>query len=160
MTLDLDPETVYGIREMASRSRATVFMVLFTAFNILLSRYSGQDDIVVGIPVAGRRHPDTLDLIGMFVSTLAVRSNPSWDKSFEAYLAEVREDLIESYENQDYPMERLVEKVCPTRDVSRNPLFDTCFVLQNMDVSLMSAENLQFTTRIIDTGTTKFDVTF
>ena len=157
--LDLDPETVSGIRDMASHSEATIFMVLFAAFNVVLSRYSGQDDIVVGIPVAGRRHPDTLDLIGMFVGTLAIRSNPGWDKSFADFLAEVRAVLIESYENQDYPVERLVEKVCPTRDLSRNPLFDTCFVLQNMDVSLMKAEGLSFTPGMIDTGTTKFDLT-
>jgi amino acid adenylation domain-containing protein len=71
----------------------------------------------------------------------------------------VRAVLIESYENQEYPVERLVEKVCPTRDLSRNPLFDTCFVLQNMDISLMKAENLYITPRAIDTGTTTFDLT-
>ena len=158
-SISLDPETVSGIKDMAAHSHATIFMVLYTAFHVLLSRYSGQDDIVVGIPVVGRRHPDTLDLIGMFVNTLAVRSNPAWDKTFAALLDEVRSDLIGAYENQDYPVERLVEKVCPTRDLSRNPLFDTCFVLQNMDISLMKADKLEFAPGIIDTGTTKFDLT-
>jgi non-ribosomal peptide synthetase component F len=134
-------------------------MLLFSAYNVLLSRYTGQEDIVVGTPVEGRRHDDLRPLIGMFVGTLAVRSRPAGDKPFDVFLEEVKHNLLEAYENQDYPFERLLEKTAVRREASRNPLFDTMFVLQNTDLSALSEAGFNAEFFEYDNNTAKFDMT-
>jgi amino acid adenylation domain-containing protein len=103
-------------------------MVLLSVFNILLSRLSNQEDIIVGTPVAGRRHADLEPIIGMFVNTLALRSHPIGEKTFRQFLSEVKTQTLEAFENQDYQFEELVEQVEVKRDAGRNPLFDVMFL--------------------------------
>lgn len=106
-------------------------MTLLAAYNILLSKHTGQEDIIVGSPIAGRPHSDLQDILGMFVNTLAMRNYPKGDSTFVEFLNEVRENALRAYDNQDYQFEELVEKLNLKRDMSRNPLFDTMFTMQN-----------------------------
>jgi non-ribosomal peptide synthetase component F len=102
-------------------------MVLLTLYNVLLSKVGRQEDIIVGIPVLGRSHPDLEQIIGMFVNTLALRNFPGRNKTFNEFFREVKERAIESFENQDYQLEDLLEKIVTKRNRGRNPLFDVMF---------------------------------
>ncbi|MFA7746287.1 condensation domain-containing protein, partial [Salinicoccus roseus] len=93
--------------------------------SILLAKYSGQGDIVVGTPIAGRPHADLEPIIGMFDNTLAIRTAPMAEKTFLDYITETKETMLKAFEHQEYPFEELVEKLGVKRDLSRNPLFDT-----------------------------------
>ncbi|MCY9599913.1 condensation domain-containing protein, partial [Paenibacillus chitinolyticus] len=126
----LGAERTTGLKRMALRTGATLYMVLLAAYSTLLSKYSGQEEVIVGTPVAGRPHAELERVMGMFVNTLALRTYPSADKPFEAYVREVKELALEAYAHQDYPFEELVEKLNVRRDMSRNPLFDTMFAWQ------------------------------
>ncbi|RFT61717.1 hypothetical protein D0U04_30075, partial [Bacillus clarus] len=124
-----------------------------------LAKYSGQEDIIVGTPIAGRTHADLEPIIGMFVNTLAIRNYPVRDKTFYMYVQEVKETMLNAYENQEYPFEELVQKVNVRRDKSRNPLFDTMFVLQNTEETELQIENLVFKPYARDHTIAKFDLT-
>jgi amino acid adenylation domain-containing protein len=128
---ELSSDETKGLRILASQQGVTLYMVLFTIFTVLLSRLSSQQDIVIGTPTAGRKHPDLVALIGMFLNTLALRNYPALDKTFQVFLQEVKERILQAFENQDYPFEQLVEDLDVTRDLSRNPLFDVMFILHN-----------------------------
>ena len=107
-------------------------MTLLAAFQSLLFRHSGQDDIVVGTPIANRRYRELEDLIGFFVNTLALRATLRWQTlTFTELLQRVREVTLGAYAHQDLPFEKLVEELQPERDLSRNPLFQVMFALQN-----------------------------
>ena len=121
-----------GLNRLALEHGTTLFMVLLSIFNILLSRLSGQEDIVVGVPVSGRRHADVEQVIGMFVNTLALRNRPLSGKRWPEFLLEVKEKTLLAFENQEYQFEDLVESVVVERDVSRHPLFEVMFALQNL----------------------------
>lgn len=120
------------LKDLASHNRGTPFMVILAAFQILLARYSQQDDIVVGIPVANRNHSDMESVIGLFVNTLAIRTNLPQNLTFETLFKSIREDLINSYSNQEFPFEKLVEELQPVRDQSRNPIFQVFLAFQNL----------------------------
>ncbi|HLM44194.1 MAG TPA: amino acid adenylation domain-containing protein, partial [Myxococcaceae bacterium] len=112
---------------------ATPFMVLLAAFQALLHRYSGQADIAVGTPIAGRIRSELEPLIGLFVNTLVVRSDLSGDPSFSSLVEQVRERSLEAYAHQELPFERLVDTLQLERDLSRNPIFQVLFSLQNVE---------------------------
>nr|WP_277344895.1 non-ribosomal peptide synthetase [Paenibacillus thiaminolyticus] len=148
------------VRQLALQTGTTLYMVLLAAYTTLLSKYSGQEDIIVGTPIAGRAHADLEPLVGMFVNTLAMRNAPSGEKTFQEYLQEVKEHTLSAYENQDYPFEELVSKLDVSRDMSRNPIFDTMFVLQNIEQSEVSLEGLTCKLYPNDHHIAKFDLTF
>ncbi len=127
-----EEETAY-LKELAREEDATMFMVLLALYVVLLSRVSGQDDIVVGTGLAGRGHADLQSIIGMFVNTLALRNYPAAHKTFRQFAGEVRERTLQAFENQDFLYEDLVEKVLQTRPQNRNPLFDTVFMMQALE---------------------------
>ena len=106
-------------------------MTLLAAFQVLLYRYTGQEDIVVGSPIANRRRPEIEGLIGFFVNTLVLRADLSGNPSFSELLSQVKETCVAADANQDLPFEKLVQELQPERDQSRNPLFQVMFVLQN-----------------------------
>ncbi|MFC2145875.1 amino acid adenylation domain-containing protein [Acidobacteriota bacterium] len=127
---ELNPGESGALFEMARSTNTTIFILLMAIYYVFLSKLSGQEDIVVGTPTAGRRHPDLQQIIGIFINTLALRGCPAGNKSFTAFLGEVKEKILTALENQDYPFEDLVEEAAVERDMSRNPLFDVMFALE------------------------------
>jgi len=120
---------------MAQKAGATLYALMLGIYYILLSTISGQEDIIIGTPVAGRRHADLQNIIGMFVNTLAIRNQPQKVKTVNEFLQEVKANTLNAFENQEYPFEELVDRLVTNRDTGRNPLVDVVFVFQNMDVS-------------------------
>ncbi len=122
-----------ALRKLARNEGVTLFMLLLAFYNMLLSRLSGQEDIIVGSPIAARRHVDLQKIIGMLVNTLTLRNYPVSGKTFRRFLGEIKDNTLSAFENQDYLFEDLVDQVTLEvhRDVSRNPVFDAMFVLQN-----------------------------
>nr|WP_231515113.1 non-ribosomal peptide synthetase [Paenibacillus sp. UNC217MF] len=156
----IDERKSEGLRQLASQTGTTLYMVLLAVYTTLLSKYSGQADIVVGTPIAGRSHTELEPILGMFVNTLAIRNAPVGEKTFREYLQGVKENTLSAYENQDYPFEDLVGKLDVPRDVSRNPIFDTMFVLQNTERRELSLEGLRFSSYPFEYNLAKFDLTF
>ncbi|MBP2654775.1 MAG: non-ribosomal peptide synthetase [Firmicutes bacterium] len=159
LSFTVGEELTGKLNDLAGQNSATMYMVLLAAYNVMLAKYSGQEDIVIGSPIAGRAHADLEGIIGMFVNTLAMRNFPEKDKSFRAFLEEVKENALSAYEHQDYQFEELVDKLDIPRDLSRNPLFDTMFVLQNMDTIALEFKGLRFSSCEIDSKIAKFDLT-
>ena len=122
---------MHGIKKCASEAGITEYMLLLSVFMILLKKYSRQDDIVVGTPIAGRTTEETEKMVGMFVNTIPMRGFPSDKKTVTEFLAEMKEKCLQSYENQDYPFEGMIELADLKRDVSRNPIFDVMFAMQD-----------------------------
>lgn len=127
----INDETGNRLRGLMKATGSTEYMIFLSTFMVVLSKYSRQDDIVVGSPISARVHKDTQDMLGMFVNTLAMRGRPEKDKSFEQFLLEMKDVCLKAYENQEYPFEELVEAVNVRRDLSRNPLFDVMLTYHN-----------------------------
>ena len=147
-----------GLRELSRREGATLFMVLLAAFKVLLRRYSGQEDIVVGSPIANRNRAEIEGLIGFFVNSLVMRTDCSGDPTFCELLGRVREATLEAYAHPDLPFEKLVEELEPERDLSRNPLFQVMFALQNAPRSELQLAALTVEPFRAGIQTTRFDL--
>ena len=130
-----------AVTALAQRFNATTFMTLLAAFTALLHRYTGQDDIVVGSPIAGRTRPETEPLIGFFVNTLVLRIAVPGDVTFAGLLTQVREVALDAYSHQDLPFEMLVDELQPERDLSRNPFFQVMFQLYSVTDAGPSSED-------------------
>ncbi|WP_329200686.1 MULTISPECIES: non-ribosomal peptide synthetase [unclassified Streptomyces] len=143
---------------VAREHGATLFMVLLAGFQSLLARYTGQHDIAVGSPIAGRDRTELEPLIGFFVNTLVLRTDLSGDPAFTALLGRVRETALQAYEHQDVPFDRLVEELRPERDLSRNPLFDVLFQLHPEQPDALPLEGVRVETVETANGTSKFDL--
>lgn len=135
-------ELLEKLKTLASKTNSTLYMVLFSAYNLLLSKYSGQEDIVTGTLITGRHLAGTEHIVGMFANTLAIRSNPRRDMTFRTFLEHTKGSILEAFDNQDLPYEELVEKLNLAGDMSRNPLFDTLFSLQSMFNTAEADQNL------------------
>jgi amino acid adenylation domain-containing protein len=147
------------LKALSRQEGVTLFMTLLAAFKILLHKYTNQDDLVVGTPTANRNRLEIEGLIGFFVNTLVLRTDLSDNPSFRELLHRVREVCLGAYAHQDVPFERLVEELHLTRDLSRNPLFQVMFVLQNASVQALELPGLSLSPIEIRTGTTHFDLT-
>ncbi|WP_243734992.1 non-ribosomal peptide synthetase [Paenibacillus turpanensis] len=156
----LSPELTSRIQQFNQEHGATLFMTLFSIYNLLLAKYSGNEDLIVGTPVAGRNHPDMERVVGMFVNTLAIRTQVSPSMTFTKLLEQVKRHVLDAFEHQDYPFDDLVEKLGVSRDTSRTPLFDTMFAVQNMEMPEMQTERLSFRPYTVESDTAKFDLTF
>ncbi|NTJ36653.1 AMP-binding protein, partial [Agrobacterium rhizogenes] len=139
----LSAERTRSLQALSRETGTTLFMVLLTAFQIVLGRWSGQQDIVVGTPIAGRTHRETENLIGFFVNMLALRTDLSGDPSFRDLLGRVREVALGAYAHQDLPFEKLVEELQPARDLSRQPIFQVLFALQNVPQEVLRLPELE-----------------
>lgn len=152
------PLSLHGaLRDLVRQEGGTLFMVLLAAFEALLSRYTGQDDITVGTPIANRNRAEVEGAIGCFFNVLALRTDLSGDPTFRELLRRVHRVAMGAYDRQDLPFERLVAELQPERDFSRNPIFQVLFALQN--VSPPEFHGLTVSPVEVPTGTSKFDLT-
>jgi amino acid adenylation domain-containing protein len=147
------------LKALSREEGATVFMVLLAAFQILLWRYSGQSDISVGTPIAGRNRSETEGLIGLFINTVVVRTRLSGGLSFREVLGRVRESSLDAYAHQEMPFEKLVEELRVERRLSQTPLFQVMFMMQNTPREELTLAGLKFEVMESDAGAAKFDLT-
>jgi malonyl CoA-acyl carrier protein transacylase len=154
----LSADLAVSVRRLAGEEHATPFMVLLAAFHSLLHRYTGENDIRVGTPVAGRTRIEAEPLIGFFVNTLVMRGDVSGEPSFRELLRRTRAIGLAAYANQDVPFDHLVEALRTKCDLSHTPLFQALFVLQNAPVGELTLPGLTITPIEVDRGTSKFDV--
>jgi non-ribosomal peptide synthetase component F len=155
----LDKAIHCQLNQLIRETGTTLFMVLLTAFNVLLYRYTSQEDIVIGTTVAGRGHPDLEGIMGLFIETLAIRNYPSGDKRFKEFLKEVRAQTLAAYENEAYPFRELIKKTVNTSDMSHNPLFNVMLIVQNVDMAELEVEGLTFTHSPYYSKVSKLDMT-
>lgn len=146
------------LKALSYREEVTLFMTLLAAWKTLLHRYSGQDDLAVGSPIANRNRPELEGLIGFFVNTLVLRTDLSGNPSFRELLGRVRQVCLAAYVHQDVPFEKLVEELRPERDLSRSPLFQVMFALQNAQIPTWELLGLTLTPFEVDSGTARFDL--
>ncbi|MCP5054121.1 MAG: non-ribosomal peptide synthetase, partial [bacterium] len=140
---EIGAETTLRLKEYAAAEDATFYMLMLAIYTVFLHKVSGEEDIVVGSPVAGRSHIDLETMMGMFVNTLPFRNRPTRDKPFRSFFREVRENALQVLANQDYTFEDLVKKVVDIPDHGRNPLFDVVLAVQNMDFPEIEAADLR-----------------
>lgn len=139
---DISSELTAALREYSRRQNATLYMTLLAAFQVVLARHSGQYDVSVGSPIANRSQQETERLIGFFANTLVMRSNVSENPSFNDFLAQVRRTTLDAYAHKDLPLDRILEQLQPERDLSRTPLFQVMFVLQNIPLAARQLDDL------------------
>ena len=155
----LSKELSDSIEELSRQEGLTLFMTLLAAFDTLLLRYSGQSDVVVGSPIANRNRSEIEGLIGFFTNTLALRTDLSGNPTFRELMARVRDVALDAFAHQDLPFERLVEEIQPDRDLSRTPLVQVMFALQNAPVSNLELTSLTLAPMKLTTGVATFDMT-
>jgi amino acid adenylation domain-containing protein len=148
-----------ALKALSQREGVTLFMTLLAAFQTLLQRYTGQDDIAVGSPIAGRTRAELEGLIGFFVNTLVLRTDLSGNPTFPELLGRVREVTLGAYAHQDLPFERLVEELQPERRLSHSPLFQVMLALQNAPRQTLDLPGLTVSRLEVDRGTAQFDLT-
>ena len=154
----VSPEAERGLRDLTQREGVTLAMALQTVFTILLRRYTGQDDIAVGSPIANRNRKEIEGLVGFFVNNLVLRTDVSGDPTGRELLRRVRKAALEAYDHQDLPFEQLVEELQPQRDPSRNPLFQVMFAVQNAAAADPSFAGLDVEFVSHEVRTTRFDL--
>ncbi|WP_459501588.1 amino acid adenylation domain-containing protein [Bacillus sp. C1] len=157
---ELSEELTKKVKEFNFDQGTTLFMTLFAIYNVVLYKYSGQEDIIVGSPVAGRTQSDLESIVGMFVNTIAIRNNPKETQTFQQFLANVKSNVLAAYEHADYPLEGLIDKLEIRRDLSRNPLFDTMFIMQNMEKSELQFSGLTIEPEKFEWENTKMDMSW
>lgn len=160
LSFDIDTELTTQLKQLALRTDTTMYMLLLTAYYTLLYRYSGQRDLVIGCPIAGRQHEQVDHMLGMFVNTLPLRMQLEGNMTFQDLLLKVRQRTLDGYANQDYPFDDLIEQLDLRRDLSRNPLFDTVLVMQNMPPAPSILPEVSFEARDYERSSTMFDIRF
>ncbi|MFZ5987121.1 MAG: condensation domain-containing protein, partial [Bacillota bacterium] len=148
-----------SLSNIASKTGATLYMILLAAYNVLLAKYTSQEDIIVGSPTAGRSREDLENIIGMFVNTIVMRSFPSSTKTYLEFLQETKQNALKAFENQDYQFEMLVDKLELNMNHSRNPLFDVFFAYENLDISEIKLGEAEFIPYEYKNRISKFDIT-
>ncbi|MCP4683645.1 MAG: AMP-binding protein, partial [Desulfobacterales bacterium] len=160
-SFEIGPELMSSLKDLTISEDTTLYMVLLSVLNVYLGKICNQDDIIIGAPIAGRNHPDIEGLIGFFVNTLALRTDISGDPSFSDVVERVKETCIDAYSNQDYPFDRLIDKLNLFRDTSRTPVFNVMFAMQDVsgvkDISQIG--DMSYNIVEIHQQTTKFDMT-
>jgi len=154
----LSPALCEAIDALSKREGCTLFMLLLAAFQVLLARYTGRDDLLIGSPIAGRTRAEIEELIGFFVNTLVLRADLSGKPSFRTLLKRIREVCLDAYEHQDVPFEQLVIEMQPEHDLSRHPLIQVLFSFQNISTPMLALPGLQCATQAIATQTAIFDL--
>ncbi len=158
LEFDLSEEETTRLKAMAESEGSTMFMLLLSFYTILLSKLSNQEDVVVGITVAGRHHVDLEHIIGMFVNTLPARNFPKGDLSYKDFLSALKAKILLCLENQFYPFEQLIEELRVERDTSRNPLFDVLFTYENFEEASLQIPNVTLTPYNVGYTVSQFDI--
>jgi bacitracin synthase 2 len=157
----ISPDIQIQLFEITKQHNTSMFMLLSAIVNVLLYRYSGQTDIVIGTPVSGRNHTDLENQVGIFINTLAVKNQINPDESFADFLKKFTEKTLASFEFQDYPFDQLVEDLAIERDTSRTPLFDVMVSIQNENNNQNNKiDGITFEGILIENQTSKFDLDF
>lgn len=164
LKFEYSSEKTAQLKELAVRSNTTPFMVILAAFNILLSKLSGLQDILVGTPIAGRNHPELKQIAGMFVNTVVLRNHPLPDISFNDFLQEVRQTVLKAFDHQELPFDDLIASLEGDRELNRNPVFDVFVSYESFDtrdyVTIESQhEDLTIIPQNFEHATSKFDLT-
>lgn len=154
----LQPDTVHALVKFCQQEDVTMFMTLLSAFSVLLHRYSGQLEIITGIPVANRNLHGIDDLVGVFINTIALRTSFNNNPSFRELLQQVKNRSLDAFAHQDLPFEKLVEELNPKRDLSRTPVFQAVFNLQNSPMPDLQISGLAITPLEIDRGVSQFEL--
>jgi amino acid adenylation domain-containing protein/FkbH-like protein len=157
--VSLSPALVQSLNELAGTTSATLFMTLLAGWYSLLYRYSGQEDILVGSPIANRTKPEVQGLIGLFMNMVVLRGDVSGQPTFRELLARVRDTTLAAYANQEYPFEKLVEQLKPDRDPSRTPFYQNILILQSAGTDEVTLPGVQVAWDDVHTGTAKTDLT-
>ncbi|MEE1281411.1 MAG: amino acid adenylation domain-containing protein, partial [Acutalibacteraceae bacterium] len=160
ISYNLGKELYESVNMLVNKTGATAYMIFLSSLMIMLSKYSRQEDIVIGSPISGRTHADTEKMLGMFVNTLAMRGRPEGDKKYSDFLEEIKTSCLKAYENQEYPFEELVEAVNVKRDISRNPLFDVMLTMQNNEQEDIKLGGVKIEDAWIKETISKFDMSF
>jgi len=155
----LSPDLSEGLRSLSQRAGGTLFITLLSGFALLLARYSGQQDLVIGSPVANRNRAEIEGLVGFFVNTLVLRADLSGDPSVSEFLGRMRDGCLDAYAHQDMPLERLVDELRPERDASRNPVFQVIFALQNTPQGGLELPGLKLRPVALEHGSAQVDLT-
>jgi len=155
---EIKEEELNNLENLCKKEEVTLFVLLISAFQFLLSKYANQDDINVGVPIANRTRSEVEELIGFFINTLVFRGNTSRDLTVTELLNETKRISYEAFTNQDIPFEMIVDELNLERDMSRSALFQAMFVLNNAPPTKMEIDGLEIEPLNTDTGTTKFDL--
>ncbi|MEJ2045588.1 MAG: condensation domain-containing protein, partial [Reinekea sp.] len=158
LSFTLDPSLTEALNALSRRHGSTLFMTLLSAWASLLSRLSGQDEVVIGTPVAGRTRTELEGLIGMFVNTLPLRIDLSAQPDTDTLLAQVKDTMISAQAHQDIPFEQIVEAVAPSRSLAHSPIFQVMFSLQNTPSATLRMADLALTPLARDSQTAQFDL--
>ncbi|WDF52837.1 amino acid adenylation domain-containing protein [Paenibacillus sp. KACC 21273] len=157
IVLNINKSLTEKLNNLAKGTNSTLFMVLLATYNVLLAKYTGQEDIIVGSIISGRQLTNTESVIGMFANTLALRNKPRGELAFSHLVNEIKVTTLEAFENQDFQFEEIIEKLNLQRDFSRNPVFDTSFVFQDSG-DFLNLENTSVTPYKIIQQNTKFEL--
>ncbi|AVH63935.1 non-ribosomal peptide synthetase [Nostoc sp. 'Peltigera membranacea cyanobiont' N6] len=158
--LQLSKSLSKALLGIGQQEGVTLFITLLAAFQVLLSRYTQQEDIAIGSPIANRNRSEIEGLIGFFVNSLVLRTDLSGNPTFRELLSRVKEVALEAYNHQDLPFEKLVEELHPERNLNQNPLFQVVFALQNAPMKALELPNLTLSPLPFETETTRFDLEF
>jgi surfactin family lipopeptide synthetase A len=159
VTFQLSLSLTQQLKRLGQQNGSTLFMTLLTAFAVLLSRYCGQPDIVIGSPIANRDRAEVENLLGFFVNNLVLRIQIQQNPSFQDLLAQVKKIALDAYDHQNLPFEKLVEALQPERNLSYHPLFQVMFILQNSPSGQLQMQNLKLSSFEIESSTTQLDLT-
>ncbi len=155
----LPPALVNELKQLSTRHRVTFFMTLMAGFYATLQRYSGQSDLVVGSPLAGRDSAETEEIVGFFINTVLMRADLSGDPTVKELLARIRDVSLEAFEHREMPYEKLVEELQPQRNLSFDPICQVYFALQNMPTAPLKLRGIRLSIEPVYTGTAKSDLT-
>ncbi|WP_025688023.1 non-ribosomal peptide synthetase [Paenibacillus zanthoxyli] len=155
----LDEELYGQVQAFCRQEQVTIFTFLFTVYKTLLFRYSAAEDLLVGTPVAGRSRTELEGLIGMFVNSVVIRSRPRGDLSFKEYLRQVHQEVMQAFNDQQVPFDRIVEGLNPSREQSYHPIFQTMFQMDNIPVPQMKVQDIRLSVIPLDTGFAQNDLT-
>ncbi len=159
---DFPQALLKDVKKVSRKTQSTLFMTLLAAFKVLLYRYSNQDDICVGIPIANRRQHEVESLVGFFVNTIALRSDLGGNPSFTSFLLDLKQTVLESFEFQEVPFEKVVKRISGTRNMAKSPIFQVVFSFQNNQAETVDSafDNLQLTFEQYEHTSSQYDISF